>query len=88
METMATRIRHLRIVRGYSQAELGMKIGVPKQTVSSWEVSTRINMRLPTFLLLCEALHTTPDFLVYGPSSARRRKVQRLPQEKEPNSQS
>ena len=86
VETMANRIRHLRTIRGYSQAELGEKIGVPKQTVSSWENGTRMNMRLPTFLLLCEALATNPDYLVYGPNAARRRRPRLLPDEKDSQS--
>ena len=86
VDTIGKRIRHRRIIMGYSQSELGEKIGAPKQTVSSWEVGARINMRLPTFLLLCEALKTNADYLIYGPNAARRRKVRLLPEEEKPPS--
>jgi transcriptional regulator with XRE-family HTH domain len=70
MQTMAERIRALRIARGLSQQQLAEKCGVTKGAVSQWELALTENIKLPVFLALCEVLGTDPHYLVFGPDRA------------------
>lgn len=59
------RIKQLRKEVGLTQAELGMKLGVVKQTISSWEN----NISEPngdTLIQLSKTLGTSPDYLLGG----------------------
>ena len=67
METMGDRIRYLRGVKGYSQTELGEKCGVTKAALSAWELGNTTNIKLQTFLLLCDVLGARPEYLIFGP---------------------
>jgi transcriptional regulator with XRE-family HTH domain len=76
METMGDRIRTLRMARGLTQEQLGERIGVSKVAVSQWETGSTSNVRLRTFLALCEELSTSPHYLIFGPgqqSAGKRR---------------
>jgi transcriptional regulator with XRE-family HTH domain len=66
-ETMGQRIRLLRESRGYTQEQLGELVGVSKGAVSQWELGGVANIKLKTFLSLCEVLGTTWNYLVLGP---------------------
>jgi transcriptional regulator with XRE-family HTH domain len=68
METMGDRIKLLRVARGLSQGRLGQMCGVSEAAVSKWENGSTANIRLPTFMCLCESLHTDPAYLIYGAS--------------------
>lgn len=67
MESMGDRIRYLRGVKGFSQSELAKKVGVTKSAVSQWELSQTANVKLETFLKLCEVLGARPEYLIFGP---------------------
>jgi transcriptional regulator with XRE-family HTH domain len=68
METMGDRIRYLRGIKGLSQTDLADRVGVTKSAVSQWELGQSANIKLQTFLKLCEVLGCLPEFLIYGPS--------------------
>lgn len=70
VETMGQRIRALREAQGMSQEQLGRACGVTRGSISQWEIGITGNIRLSTFLTLCDVLHTDPHFLVHG--AARR----------------
>lgn len=77
METLGDRIRLLRQAKGWTQDQLGTRIGVSKVAVSQWETGSTSNIKLKTFLQLCEELGTTPHYLIFGPersSVAQRRR--------------
>lgn len=69
MDTMADRIKTLRLAHGMTQEQLGKRVGVSKVAVSLWESAQVENIKLATFLKLCEVLHTSPHFLLFGPDS-------------------
>jgi DNA-binding XRE family transcriptional regulator len=76
METMGDRIRLLRQSKSLTQEQLGERVGVSKVSVSQWETGSTANIRLKTFLTLCEELGTSPQYLIFGPErpgAARRR---------------
>lgn len=67
METMADRIKMLREARGWSQVKLAELVGVTSGAVSQWESGLTENIKLKTFLKLCEALGTDTHYLIFGP---------------------
>jgi len=69
MDTMGDRIRQLRQARGMSQSQLAEQLGVTTGAVSQWESGATENIKLKTFLELCEILVTNPHYLVLGPES-------------------
>jgi len=67
METMGDRIKQLRIARGLTQPALGELCGgVTKSAVSQWEDGSTENIKLRTFIRLCEVLQTDPQYLIWG----------------------
>lgn len=66
-ETMGDRIRRLREARGLSQEALGEILGVTRAAVSQWELGTVPNIKLETFLALCDFFDATPHYMVLGP---------------------
>lgn len=67
METMGDRIKQLRIARGLTQPALGELCGgVTKSAVSQWEDGSTENIKLKTFIRLCEVLQTDPQYLIWG----------------------
>lgn len=68
METMGERIRQLRQARRLSQSQLADQLGVTIGAVSQWEIGTTENIKLATFLKLCDVLVTDPHYLVLGPT--------------------
>lgn len=73
METMGSRIRALRLSKGWTQKELADRLArrgakVSANAISQWERDETANIKLATFLALVEVLGTTHEFLVHGPS--------------------
>jgi transcriptional regulator with XRE-family HTH domain len=62
-ETLGDRIRRFRIARGFTQAELATKIGVPQQTITYYEVR---GVSPPPELLvaIADALDVSTDILL------------------------
>jgi DNA-binding XRE family transcriptional regulator len=71
METMGDRIRMLRHSKGWTQQQLGDRLGVSKVAVYQWEVGTTSDIKLKTFLKLVEELGTNPQFLLFGHEAPR-----------------
>lgn len=65
---LAARIKQLRQAHGMTQDQLAKRCGVTKSAVSQWETGSTSNIKLQVFLRLCEALHTDPHYLIFGPS--------------------
>jgi transcriptional regulator with XRE-family HTH domain len=72
-ETMGDRIKRLREARGLTQpalANLLVSMGAPstltKAAVHKWESGDSKNMQNATFILLCNALKTDPQYLLWG----------------------
>lgn len=65
--TMGERIKQLRLARGWSQIDLAERVGVSGGAVSHWESGLTKNIKLETFLKLCEELGTVPHYLIFGP---------------------
>lgn len=66
-QTMGERIRQLRLARGWSQGDLAERVGVTGGAISHWESGLTKNIKLETFLTLCEVLGTVPHYLIFGP---------------------
>lgn len=71
VQTMAERIRALREAQGMTQTALARLVGVTPAAVSQWELGVVANVKLQTFLRLCESLHTDPHYLIYGSDRGR-----------------
>ncbi len=64
--TMGGRIKALRHRKGWSQEELGFRIGVNSKSVVSEYEHDRRSVSLPVLTVLAQELETTIDYLVYG----------------------
>jgi len=73
VETMGDRIRTLRHAKGWTQQQLGDRVGVSKVAVYQWEVGTTSDIKLKTFLKLVEELGTNPQYLLFGPDAPHSR---------------
>lgn len=67
MQTMGDRIKLLRQAKGWSQSQLADRVGVTAGAISHWESGLTKNIKLETFLKLCEELGTVPHYLIFGP---------------------
>ena len=65
---LAERIKQLRQAHGMTQEQLAKRCGVTKSAVSQWETGSTANIKPQVFLRLCEALHTDPHYLIFGPA--------------------
>lgn len=66
-QTMGDRIKLLRQAKGWSQGDLAGRVGVTAGAISHWESGLTKNIKLETFLRLCEELGTAPHYLIFGP---------------------
>lgn len=66
VQTMGQRIRTLREAQGMTQATLAKAVGVSRGAVAQWELGIVANIRLQSFLKLCEVLRTDPQYLLFG----------------------
>ncbi|MGP8437766.1 helix-turn-helix domain-containing protein [Paraburkholderia fungorum] len=64
MNTIHSRIKHLRKERQMSMAELGAAVGVSWQTVQQWEKNTA--PKRASIKQVSAALGTTEDMLIFG----------------------
>ena len=67
--TMGERIASLRRLRGWSQAELGRRVGVSRTTANQWETGRIKNIRNPTFCKLASVLGSSEAHLATGTES-------------------
>lgn len=71
VETMGARIKMLRNSKGWTQQQLGERVGVSKVAVYQWEVGKTDQIKLRTFLKLVEELGTNTHYLLLGPDAPR-----------------
>ena len=57
------RLRDLRVAQGWTQAELGKKIGLAKTTISGYESESHY-LDPPTIHTLCDLFGCTADYLL------------------------
>lgn len=58
------RIKNLRIQLGFTQEELGQKIGVKKAAIQKYENGTVENIKRSKIKLLADVLNTTPSYIM------------------------
>ena len=63
---MGERIKELRIVKGYTQEELGDKLGVKKSAIQKYENGDVENIKRSKIKLLADALGVTPSYIMWG----------------------
>lgn len=63
-ESMAKRIRKLRLEQGLTLEQVANKVGVGKSAVRKWETGIIANMRWDKIVALANALQTTPTYLM------------------------
>ena len=68
--TMGGRIRALRLQKGWSQEELGFRIGVNNKSVISFYENNSRTVSLPVLQMLSREFGTTLDYLVNGTEPA------------------
>ncbi len=64
MSPLALRIKELRDVKGWSQAELARQSGVPQPTISRLEANQSDSINLSNLERLAKALGCEPGFLI------------------------
>lgn len=67
--TMGGRIKALRIQKGWSQEDLGFRIGVNKKSVISEYENDKRNVTLAMLPILADTLSSSMDYLVTGHSA-------------------
>lgn len=67
METMGDRIKFHRQAKNLSLEQLGELCGVGRAAVYKWENGDTANMRIESFLLLCQAFDVDGPYLAWGP---------------------
>ncbi len=64
MTPLGLRIQELREVKGWSQAELARRAGVPQPTISRLEAGQSESVNLPNLEKLATALGCDPGYLI------------------------
>lgn len=60
-----TKIKELRKSRGWTQEELGEKLGVKKAAIQKYEKGEIVNLKLATIKKLCEIFQIPPGQLIF-----------------------
>lgn len=60
-----TKIKELRNSKGWTQEELGEKLGVKKAAIQKYEKGEIVNLKLATIKKLCEIFQIPPDQLIF-----------------------
>lgn len=77
MADFCVNLKRLRKSEGLSQDLLAEKLGVSRQTISSWERGNSYP-DLDMLVLISEALHTTPNQLLYPPTGNRKQAADQI----------
>lgn len=64
MESMGNRIRRLRIENGFTQEELGEKVGLQKSAIAKYEKGNVENMKRSMILKMSEVFEVSPSYLM------------------------
>lgn len=73
INSMAVRMKELRIARGLTQGDVAQLVGVTRSAVSQWEAGSVEGIGLQPFLKLLSALNTDWEFLVHGRAARAKR---------------
>lgn len=65
-QTLADRIKSIRIAAGDSPAQVGKWVGVSRQAVDKWERGDTENMKLGNLLRFCDHYHVNVEALIRG----------------------
>lgn len=63
--TVGQKIKQLRISKGWTQEELGEKLGVKKAAVQKYESGQVQNLKQSTIKKLCELFNKYPDYFIF-----------------------
>lgn len=66
METLAERLRRLRVEHGLTMSDVARRVGVSTVAVHKWETGQTANMKLANFERLCELYGIDFDELLHG----------------------
>ncbi len=61
---IGSRIKQLRLEKGYTQEELGIRIGVKKAAIQKYESGLVVNIKKDRLKMLAEALDSTPAYIM------------------------
>ena len=61
---MGERIKELRIIKGYTQEELGKMLGIKKAAIQKYENGDVENIKRSKIKLLADALGVTPSYIM------------------------
>lgn len=64
MITMGDRIKHLRILAGLSQEELGNRVGVQRAAINKYEKGTVTNIPIQTIEKMATVFDVSPTYIV------------------------
>ena len=62
--TIGMKIKQARIAHGWTQEELGSRIGVQKSAIAKWETGRVENIKRASLVALAEALEISPADLI------------------------
>lgn len=62
--TMGQRIKELRLQKGWTQEELGNKLGLQKSAIAKYENGRVSNLKASTILRMAEAFNVMPSYLM------------------------
>ena len=68
---MGERIKELRIIKGYTQEELGKMLGIKKAAIQKYENGDVENIKRSKIKLLADALGVTPSYIMGWDSPER-----------------
>jgi len=64
LKNLAQNLRRLRVGKGLTQEELGLKVGLTKDTISKIELGKQENVGLRYLILICQMLEVDLEQLV------------------------
>lgn len=65
-DTIADRIKAIRLAAGDTSAAVGKRVGVSRQAVDKWERGDTENMKLGNLLRFCDSYHVNVEALIRG----------------------
>lgn len=63
MQDYGKRLKQARLERGYTQAEIAAKLGIPQQNYQRYE-SGKFDLKMSSIFNICKALNISADWLL------------------------
>lgn len=73
--TIGQRIKDARLMKGFTQEELGQRIGVKKAAINKYETGIVVNLKQSTIANLAQALDVDPVWLIGMSDQARTTRI-------------